>query len=141
MINDEFIQAGLITKLKTYPTATGVFTNSTEIRELEWQGDEFVYPNIRLDLEDNRYYYDEQQRCGLQEIEFSVYIFSEQRSSKQCSQIKSEVINFLVGNGWTNSTYNIRFTPLRLIENIPAIRESERVWRSQARFSSKVSPA
>lgn len=140
MIGDEVIQAGIIARLKTYPTATGAFTNSAEIRELEWQGDEFVYPNIRLDLEDNRDYFNEQERCQLQEVEFSVYIFSEQRSSKECSQIKSEIINYIKGRGWTNITHNIRFSPPRLIENIPTIRESERVWRAQARFSSKVSP-
>ena len=141
MIGDDRVQASLISKLKTYPTITGAFTNSTEIRELEWQGDEFVYPNLRLDLEDNRFYYDEQERCNLQAVEFSVYVFSEQRSSKQSSQIKSEVINFLVGTGWTNSTYGVRFSPLRLMENVPSVRETERIFRCQAKFSSKVSPA
>jgi hypothetical protein len=140
VIGDEVIQAGLIARLKTYPSPTGAFTNSTEIRELGWQGDEFVYPNIRLDLEDNRYYFDEQKRCQLQEVEWSIYVFSEQRSSKQSSQIKTEIINFLVGNGWTSLAHNIRFTSPRLIENVPAVRESERVWRCQARFSSRVSP-
>lgn len=141
MIGDEVIQAGIIARLKTYPTPTGAFTNSSEIRELEWQGDEFVYPNIRLDLEDNRDYFDEQERCSLQYIEFSVYVFSESRSSKQASQIKSEIIDFLKGRGWTNLTHNVKFSSPRLIENIPAIRVEERIWRSQARFSSKVSPA
>ena len=140
MIGDETIQSALITKLKLFPSPTGTFTNSAEIRELEWQGDEFVYPNVRLDLEDNRYYFDEQERCQLQEVEFSVYVFSESRSSKQCSQIKTEIINFLVGQGWSNIPLNVRFARVRLLENVPAVRAEERVWRAQARFISRVIP-
>lgn len=138
MLGDEVIQASLITKLKLFPSATGTFTNSAEIRELEWQGDDFSYPNVRLDLEDNRYYYDEQEKCQLQEVEWSVYVFSEHRSSKQCSQIKTEIINFLVGQGWTNIPHNIKFARARLLDNVPAIRVDERIWRSQVRFVSRV---
>lgn len=135
MIGDEQIQAAIITKMKSLAPYQGV--QSGEIRELEWQGDTFTYPNIRVELETNEWYFDEQEKCNLQYIEFSVYCFSEQRSSKECSQIKTAVINALVGIGFTsNST---KFSRLRMVDNVPAVREDERTWRSQVKFGSRVS--
>lgn len=133
MISDELIQADLMTKIKSLGSIT---TGTSDIREFEWQGDEFTYPNIRLDLEDNRYEFNEQERCALQTIEFSVYIYSEQRSSKQCSYIKGLVANALIGLGFTG-TY-AKYTHIRLMENIPAIRVSEREFRSQLKLTTFV---
>ena len=133
MIPDWMIQADLITKIKnTYAITTG----TTDIHEYEWQGDEFTYPNIRLDLEDNRYEFNEQERCALQTIEFSVYIYSEERSSRQCSYIKGLVANALIGLGFTG-TY-AKYTHIRLMENIPTIRVSQREFRSQLKLTTFV---
>lgn len=133
MIPDWQVQADLITKIKnTYSITTG----TTDIHEYEWQGDEFTYPNIRLDLEDNRYEFNEQERCALQTIEFSVYIYSEEKSSRQCSYIKGLVANALIGLGFTG-TY-AKYTHIRLMENIPAIRVSERIFRSQLKLTTFV---
>lgn len=137
MIGDEVIQAAIIAKLKALAPFQSVA--STEVRELEWQGDEFTYPNIRVELEDNSPYFDEQLNCTLQGVEFSVYCFSQQRSSKECSQVKTAVINAMVSNGFSNSSLNIKFLPVRVADNVPAIRQDERTWRSQIKFSSKVS--
>lgn len=137
MIGDEVIQAAIIAKLKSLAPYNAV--QSAEIRELEWQGDKFTYPNIRVELEDNTPYYDEQLRCTLQRVEFSVYIFSEQRSSKECSQIKTLVGNAMVSNGFSNSTYSVKFLPVRILDSVPAIREDEHTWRAQIKFGSKVS--
>ena len=133
MISDEKIQSDLMTKIKSLGSIT---TGTSDIREFEWQGDEFTYPNIRLDLEDNRYEFNEQERCALQTIEFSVYIYSEQRSSKQCSYIKGLVANALIGLGFTG-TY-AKYTHIRLLENIPAIRVSEREFRAQLKLTTFV---
>lgn len=138
MIGDEVIQAAIIAKIKSLAPFGNV--QSGEVKELEWKGDAFSYPNIRVDLETNEYAFDEQERCMLQYVEFSVYIFSEQRSSKECSQIKTLVSNALIGLGFSNSTYGVRFSRLRLVDNVPAVPESERVWRSQIKLGSRVSP-
>jgi len=137
MIGDEVIQAAIIAKLKELAPFGAVQAN--EIREVEWQGDAFTYPNIRFDLDENEFAFDEQGRCNLQYIEFSVFVFSEQRSSKEASQIKTLLLNALVGKGITNQTYQVRFSPLRLLDNVRTFREDERTWRSQVRFQTRVS--
>lgn len=136
MIGDEVIQAAIIAKLKSLAPFGAV--TSTEVKELEWQGDRFTYPNIRVELEDNAPYFDEQLNCTLQRVEWSVYIFSEQRSSKECSQIKTIVTNAMVSNGFSNSTYSVKFLPVRIVDSVPAIREDANTWRAQIKFGSKV---
>ncbi len=138
MIGDELIQASLITKIKSLSAITSLLTDANEVRELQWQGDTFTYPNIRLDLESNDWVFDEQERCQLQYCEFSIYVFTEDRSSKKCSQIKSAILTAMSGLGFSNSTYGVKFSRLRLIDNVPAVRESERIWRSQVKFGSRI---
>ena len=140
MISDEIIQAALIAKMKTFANVVALLPVRTDgtsaIKELQWQGDTFEYPAVRLDIEDNSIYFDEQERCTLQEVTFSVYIFSEERSSKQCSQIKGLLINNFVGKSWTGT--GVKFIKMRLADNSPAIRQDERTWRSSAQFRSKL---
>lgn len=137
MFSDELIQADLIAKLKTLTSATSLLGDGVSgIKEAQWQGDTFLYPAVRLDLEDNRYYFDEQARCNLTEIKFSVYVFSEERSSKQCSQIKGLLEAGLTGVGFSGT--NARYIELRLVDNVPAIREDERTWRSQLQYQTRV---
>ena len=135
MKSDELIQADLIAKLKTITSVTGII-GVTEVKELQWQGDTFTYPNIRLDLESNEYEFDEQERCNLWRVEFSVYVFSQERSSKQCSTIKGLLENYLTGLGFTGT--NAKYSRLRLIDNVPAIREDERTFRAQLRYSTRL---
>lgn len=137
LFSDEFIQADLITKLKSITTVTPLLPEGQSgIKELQWQGDTFQYPAVRLDLEANEYEFDEQEMCGLYKIEFSIFVFSQERSSKQASQIKGLLETALTGWGW-HGTY-AKYSRLRLLDNIPAVRESEVIWRSQIRYGTKV---
>jgi len=137
LLGDEVIQAAIVEKLKSL--APFGLVQSMEVRELSWQGDTFTYPNIRVDLESNEWVFDEQERCNLQYVTFSIYIFSEQRSSKECSQIKTLIINALVGMGFTSVTQQVKFSRLRMVDNVPAIREDANTWRSQVQFGSRIS--
>ena len=137
MISDEVVSADLIAKMKTFTTMVAALSEGVNgIKELQWQGDTFEYPCVRFDLEDNSIYYDEQEKCTLQEITFSVYIYSQERSSKQCSTIKGLVINNFVGKSWTGT--GAKYIKIRLDDNSPAIREDERTWRSQATFKTRL---
>jgi hypothetical protein len=142
MISDNLLQADIITRIISIVTGSiyaSIATGTSDIggvRELQYQSDLFIYPNIRVDLESNEYVFDEQERCQLQYVEFSVYVFSEQRSSKECSQIKGMLATALVGLGFHGA--NAKYTRLRLVDNVPAVRESELIWRSQIKLGSRV---
>lgn len=138
MISDEIVQAAIISKLKSLTSLTARLGDGVlGIKEFSWQGDTFTYPAVRVDIEENEFYFDDQEKCLLQRVEFSVYIYTEDRSSKVCSEIKGLVANGLIG--FTATANNIKFTPIRLVDNVPAIREDDRTWRSQIRLGSKVS--
>ncbi len=135
--SDELVQAAIIAKAKQVTTVTTLLPDGAGgIKEFQWQGDTFTYPAVRLDLEDNRYEFDEQERCGLQRAEFSFYFYSEERSSKQCSQLKGLMESALIGKGFTIN--GLKFNRIRLVDNIPAYREDERVWRSQLKLESRI---
>lgn len=137
MISDELIQADLITKLKTFTNVTSVLGDGVNgIKELQWQGDTFTYPCVRLDLETNGYEFDEQERCSLYYVEFSLYIFSQERSSKQASQIKGLLENNLTGLGFTGA--NAKYNRLRLVESVPAVREDSRTWRTSLKYRTRL---
>ena len=142
MISDEVIQAAIIAKLKSFTTLTALLAEGVSgIKEYQWQGDTFKYPAVRLDLESNGYTFDANGQCTSQDIEFSLYFYSEEKSSKQCSQLKGITINLLVGKGFTQN--GLRFSELRLERggNIPAMREDEHTWRSQVKLNSMVTIA
>lgn len=135
MKSDELLQADIIAKLKTITSVTSLLTNgASDIKELQWQGDQFGYPSVRLDIEKNEYTYDEQERCQISQLTFSLYIFSEERSSKQCSQIKGLLETALTGIGFTGT--NARYLRLKLADNVPAIRSGEMEWRSQLQYQT-----
>lgn len=138
MIGDEVIQAAIIAKLKANTALVAALGSSTDIKEFEWQGDAFGFPNVRVDLEENDFVFDEQKRCELQYAQFSVYVYSQERSSKQTSQIKTIILNELVGMGFTLG--GVKFSQLRLLQggNVPAVREDSRTWRGQVRFGTRV---
>ena len=142
MISDELIQAAIIAKLKSLTSLTSrLIEGASGIKEYQWQGDVFKYPAVRLDLEDNAWAFDDRGRCSAQDVEFSLYFYSEERSSKQCSEIKGIAINALVGRGFTQN--GLKFSEIRLERggNVPAMREDEHTWRSQIKVSSMVTVA
>ncbi len=142
MISDEVIQAAIIAKLRTLTTLTDLLGDKVSgVKEFQWQGDTFSYPALRLDLESNDWSFDDYGRCTAQDVEFSLYFYSEERSSKQCSQLKGTAINLLVGKGFTQN--GLRFGEVRITQggNVPAIREDEVTWRSQAKLSTRVTIA
>ena len=136
MISDELIQADIIAKLKTITSVTSLLGDGVSgIKELQWQGDTFTYPCVRLELEETSYYFDEQEMCMLYEVKFSIYFFSQERSSKQSSVIKGLVENSLTGIGFTGT--NAKYARLRLTDNVPAVREDERTWRTQLSYKTR----
>lgn len=137
MISDYQLQADLIAKLKTITSVVALLPDGVNgIKELQWQGDTFQYPAIRLDIEDGGYEFDEQERCNLYFVEFSVYVFSQERSSKQCSQIKGLLENYLTGLGFTG-TY-AKYNRLRLEDSVPAVRQDERTFRCQVKYRTRL---
>lgn len=121
------IQVALIARLKATTTLTDVVT-SVEIREDQWQGTEFVYPNVRVRLLPSS---PRETNCDVLDINFSILVFSEQDSSIQAEQIAGIINTALHARSFTSNSVRLSCWTVR---QIPAIRQDTRTWRSEIIF-------
>lgn len=96
-----------ITDLKAQPTL--VADVGEEIRETEYQATDWVYPAIRVSLE----FIPSINRCGPDDANVEIDVYSEEKSSKQASNISSRIYELYHGipfeaNGVRFSTVIVR---------------------------------
>lgn len=118
------IQTSLVAYLKSKPTITAV-VSSTEIREDQWQGTEFVYPNIRVRMMSNR---PMESNCDVTEVTFAIQIFSQLDSSIEAEQI-ADIINTAL-HARSFESVGIRMSCF-VTNRVPAFRQDVRTWRSE----------
>jgi hypothetical protein len=122
--NDQ-IQAALLAYIKTKTTITAQVT-TTEMREDQWQGAEFTYPNIRIRTISNNP--SRTNKCDSSDISVSFMVFTENASSQKADEIAG-IINQALHNK-SFSSNSIAFT-LWTTNLIPAIRIDRNTWRSE----------
>ena len=130
-IRNDQIQAALVAYAKGKSNITDQ-VNSDEIREDQWQGTGFTYPNIRIRMIDNSPVAG--KGCS-QEINLSWMVFTEDSSSLEADQIAG-IISTELHTRQFNSN-NFAFS-LRTTNLVPAIRIDERTWRSEVLMSGIV---
>lgn len=132
MKSNNEVQAAFVSYLKSNSTITGT-VSAAEIREDQWQGREFDYPNIRVRLISNTPIGSES--CGLSRVALSVMVFTEDASSLNADRIAG-IIN-LVLHGRSFSSNGIAFA-CRTTNLIPALRSDIQEWRSEVLMNATV---
>ena len=116
-------QEAWIASLKAQPTfSSGTFPK--EIREAEWQGTDFDYPNIRVGLD----YMPTINGCGPDTADVYIDIFAEDKSSKQASTIASAIIALYHKIPFTSN--GIRFSTV-VVRKINAPERSIYAWMTR----------
>jgi hypothetical protein len=132
----DLAQAALITYLKSIPALNTALTTPSspsgsysQIKEYYWQGTDFTYPAVRLQLGSARPEVPE-PRCGLWKLPFYIMCFSENKSSKECSRLASIIVSAIHGfqSGLMQS---IDFHMFYVDQVVPPIRQDELTWRSE----------
>ena len=131
MIDNDDIQAGLIAKLKASTTIVALLVSGTSIKEDQWQGTTFVYPAVRVDLGMQL----PRANCDGAEVTFSILCYSEDASSQEADELAGTVNEQLHRKAFTSSSIRYSIYSQGLI---PAIREDDRTWRSEATFHATV---
>ena len=72
-------------------------TNGIEIREVEWRGDKFLYPNIRVRVKKVA---PEMSNCNKGTFEAVIIIASEEYSSLECNTIAGKVLQEIHGKSF-----------------------------------------
>lgn len=129
------VVSAIIANLKAYAALVAIV--SQDIREANWMGDSFAYPCVRVDLTKLNNSEDSNGNCvdNWFDMQFSVYIFSEGKSSLQCQTLMG-----LIGQRFQNeiiSSADIKSFPLRVIYN-PVITDGESMWRGEVSVYGKV---
>jgi hypothetical protein len=133
VIPNNTVQASIISWLKSKIAITSLLVDNAgvahpeEIREVEWQGDVFAYPNIRVDL-GSQVDAIAENNCEIFNIDFSILVFSEMYSSKEANVILGVIANIM--NKLSITSGGVHFVRV-ICTLVPAIRRDERTWRSE----------
>lgn len=128
MIDTNLIQAALVAKLKANsPLITWLtqFSTQAEVRESQFQGREFLYPCVRVEL-------GTQVEIGnppcFSTVPFTVYSYSENDSSMQANVLAGFVTDAVLRDYVTDATWHSGLIAADGL--IAARRTSERVWQA-----------
>jgi hypothetical protein len=129
MIDNEDIQETIIARLKADATLVALLTNggANEIREDQWQGRDFAYPCIRVDIVRQTPLLD-MGPCEWSRLDFIIQCFSEKDSSLEVMQISSAIKASLHKKHFSGTGF--RFFLCKVTSLDGPKRTGERVWRS-----------
>lgn len=131
----EDVQASLIILLKSSSAILARLSDPKEIREIEWRGAKFSYPNIRVRVNE---FQRKDADCDIFNVSASVLVFGETASSLTINSIASEIFNFL-------DRKNIRSAMVNTVTRIRAKQfgaefvEESSAWRSEILLQFQVS--
>ena len=131
-IRNDQVQAALVAYAKGKSNITDQVT-ADEVREDQWQGTEFTYPNIRIRMIDNAPVAGKGCR---QDLELSWMVFTEDSSSLEADKIAGIISTELHTRQFSSNNFAFG---LRTTNVVPAIRIDERTWRSEVLMSGTVS--
>ena len=139
MISNSDIKAAWVARLKADVNITALVP-AVEIREVEWKGTDFTYPNIRVKLQ-SLLPTSQASNCRVFSSRVTIYVFTEQKSSKQADDIAAVIASEFWGRSFTSG--GVRFSGIALESLDPALvpEEDTNSWRSAVQFQAVVQQA
>lgn len=136
MLTPDLVQSAIIQYLKNI-TPLPDRMKVEEIREDNWNGTEFGYPNYRVNLQPLGPYGNGNCRLTMVQVAFSVYAYDEDTSSRKAAELTGWVANALFGHQLIGEG----FVPVTRIDIpdggvIPPAPEGERLWRGEVMFTT-----
>ena len=132
MISISDIQAAFVTSLRADSLVTAVIPGD-EVRKNQWQGKDFVYPNIRVDMLPERPA--TMSNCEGNYVDVQFRVFSEKTSSKEANDIAVIIANKFHNKSLTMGAMSFRLVCASLV---PANRVDQKTWEAQVRFNGTV---
>lgn len=139
MINLVDIKSALISRGKSkFPDAVATGTSTSlsedEIKELQWQGTEFNYPTVRLAMGVHQPLFDPQ--CNAGRINFAWVTFSEKSSSQEADRFADIIRGEFADRPFSSN--GVRFSMIRVVGQVPSVRQDRRTWRSEVSLIADV---
>jgi len=95
----ESTQAAWVAYLKSKTQLVSLLDSSLEIKESEYQADQFKYPAVRVSID----YFPSINGCGVDDIDVFIEVFSEEKSSKQAAHIAAVLQSLLHKHPFTQN--------------------------------------
>lgn len=107
-------QEAWIADLKSRTQLTSLLVNggAEEIREAEWQGTDFLYPNIRVSLD----WMPPIEGCGPEDADVYLEVFSAQKSSKETTIIASKIAELYHKKPFTSNGIHFSTVVVRKVD-------------------------
>jgi len=93
----ETFKAAWIASLKSKPTLLALLSTSGDIKETQWQGSDFIYPAVRVSVD----FMPSVNRCGPDDADVEIKVYSEEKSSKQSVHIANVIYGLYHGHPFT----------------------------------------
>jgi len=136
-LRPDLVQSAIVQFVLDQSTITVELGDTDEVREREWQGREFDYPNVRFYLGTIT---PTSKDCNKYDLEPRFIVFSEESSSAEANKIAGIINTVLHDKGFT---YTVESTAIHVYlattSIIPAIREDERTWRAELMMRGEAS--
>jgi len=144
MISPELVQRAIIKMLQADAGLSAVLTGTKQILELEYQGQDFSYPNIRVDIQPQSPIGTGTDRTRLSLIHWTNRIYSEQPSSQEANHLLGLVVKAQFDKQWvgtdSNNIPNFYLIRINLASIDNAMRIADKLWVASAIFESVVNP-
>lgn len=142
-ISNDVIQADLIAFFKanvalvTAMTAVNSEADATDIKEDQYVGRDFNFPAVRIDVQ-RQTAINEEDQCTNTRLLFTIWIYAEEGSSKNCDSIAGFVHSAVNRQYLAGTGYNI---PRMTGDLIGATRIEDRLWRASVVCRGNVYPS
>ena len=140
MLSINTIAAAIITNLKADASLIAFLTRfgcENEIRELDYQGDTFLYPCVRVDVGTENPNDDGVCHDTVSGLAFRVYCFSERNSSYECSELAKLVYDALNRYQLTGTGFST--TRMVAASLTRPTRTPDRIWQTLIPFTTIIS--
>lgn len=122
MSDQETVQEAWVAYLKSKTQLTSLLDSPLQIKQLEYQGDEYKYPAVRVSVD----YFPSINGCGPDDIDVFIDVFSEQKSAKEALHIGAVLQSILHKHPFTQS--NVKF-PMVNVQKIHRPTKDIYAWK------------
>lgn len=131
MLDNVDIRTAMVVWLKANAAILATLTDTNEIREVNWSGEDFSYPNIRVTCSSTP------NQCDYSDVQLTISYYSEQKSSKESLTGQGVIAKQMHKKSVDQGT--VRFTNMRVTSLPDAQQIENNIWKADVIIATRAS--